>query len=169
MRGTLTSAAAMLAITATPLAAQPDPEEHAPVTAEVTGAADAFFAALRSPDKTALARTMDPRGTIFVHDRRDPAAPRIVTRPIVEHLEGWKKSPAGTDEYMRYETVLVDGDMAQVWGPYVFLVDSKPLHCGINSMSLARLPEGWRITNTSFTMTALDECEMLGAPEGQGQ
>jgi hypothetical protein len=123
----------------------------------------------RCADKAALARTMDARGTIFIHDRRDPAAPRIVTRKAADHLASWQRSPAGTDEYMRYDTVLVDGDMAQVWGPYVFLVDGKPMHCGINSMSLARLPEGWRVTNTSFTMTALTECETLGAPEVPGE
>jgi hypothetical protein len=154
--------AAALALATAPLAAQTRDDEEA---AAVTAAVDAFFEALRSPDKTALARTMDPRGTIFVHDRRDPAAPKIATRATADHLAGWEKSPPGTDEYMRYDTVLIDGDMAQVWGPYVFLVDGKPLHCGINSMSLARLAEGWRITNTSFTMTALDECEALGAPE----
>jgi hypothetical protein len=68
MRGTLTLAGALLAISATPLAAQPDPEERAAVTAAVTaaviGAANAFFAALRSPDKTALdeCETLDAPG-----------------------------------------------------------------------------------------------------------
>jgi len=170
MRGTrLLAAATLIAFAAAPLAAQPAGDARAAVTAEataeVTGAVDAFFEALRNPDKTALARRMDPRGTIFIHDRRDPAAPRIVTRAAADHLAGWEKSPPGTDEYMRYDTVLVDGDMAQVWGPYVFLVDGQPTHCGINSMSLARLAEGWRVTNTTFTMSAADECEALGAPE----
>lgn len=136
---------------------------------EVVRAAETFFAALRSNDKTALARTMRDDGVIYVHDRRDPQNPRIATRATGEHLTRWESSPQGTDEYMRYDTVLVDGDMALIWGPYVFLLNGEPTHCGINSMSLARTGEGWRVSNTSFTMTSLDECAALGAPEGPRQ
>ena len=74
-------------------------------------------------------------------------------------------SAPGVDEYMTYESVLVDGTMAHVWGPYVFLRDGEPIHCGINSMSMSKTQEGWKVANTSFTMTALEECETLGAPE----
>ena len=75
-------------------------------------------------------------------------------------------SAAGVDEYMNYEGVLVDGTMAHVWGPYVFLLNGTPTHCGINSMSMSKTADGWKVANTSFTMTAVDECETLGAPEG---
>lgn len=159
-----TITAAALALAAAPLAAEETAE------AQVTAAVDAFFEALRSPDKTALAKTMANESVIFVHDRRDPAAPKIRIVPAGEHLKGWEKSPQGTDEYMNYDHVRVDGNMAHVWGPYVFLLDGKPTHCGINSMSLAKFQEdhssggGWKVTNTSFTMTDLKECRALGAP-----
>ncbi|MEM6266464.1 MAG: hypothetical protein AAF707_02990 [Pseudomonadota bacterium] len=157
---------ALAALCSAPALADPSPSDVASdPEGEVIGAAETFFEALRDPDKTALARMMLPEGVIFVHDRRDPAAPKTRIVPAGTHLESWTKSPPGTDEYMIYETVLVDGEMAHVWGPYVFLVDGKPTHCGINSMSLAKTAEGWRVGNTSFTMTALDECEALGAPD----
>jgi len=157
MRGHLTFAAALAFATPT-LAEAPAPET------EVKAAVDAFFAALRDPDKTALARTMLPEGVIFVHDRRDPEMTRTRIVPAGEHLKGWEKSPQGTDEYMNYESVLVDGEMAHVWGPYVFILNGMPTHCGVNSMSLAKTKDGWRVSNTSFTMTAIDECADLGAP-----
>lgn len=148
-------------LSAAPLAAQaPSPEQ-----AEAIAAADAFFAALRSEDKTALARVMDPEGLIYVHNRMDPAAPKVNVLPVARHLENWLKSPPGLDEAMRYDHVLVDGDMAQVWGPYRFTVGGKTSHCGINSMSLVRGAEGWRVANTSFTMVPPDQCAALGAPE----
>ena len=167
MRGLPIVAAALLFTSGA--AAHPD-APHGPIPKEqVTAAVDAFFAALRSEDKTALARTMRSDGVIYIHDRRDPENPRIVTRLTADHLTGWEDSPQGTDEYMNYDTVLVDGDMALVWGPYVFLLNGEPTHCGINSMSLAKGEDGWRVSNTSFTMTALDECEPLGAPKGPEQ
>ncbi|MEL7188354.1 MAG: hypothetical protein AAGK17_02280 [Pseudomonadota bacterium] len=160
--------ATAFALIAAPLAAQtlkPDVTE-----AQVIGAVDAFFEALRSPDKTALATTMIPDGVIFVHDRRDPENPKIRIVPSGEHLKGWERTPLGTDEYMYHTSVLIDGTMAHVWGPYVFLVNGKRTHCGVNSMSLAKFPKehssggGWKVTNTSFTMTALEECDDLGVP-----
>ncbi len=125
---------------------------------EVRAAADAFFAALKSEDKTALAGTMVPEGMIFIHDRRDPENPRVTTRSVRDHVKAWETSPQGTNEIMIYESVLVDGEMAHLWGPYMFFLNGKPTHCGTNSMSMVRTSEGWLVGNTSFTMTAMSEC-----------
>lgn len=150
-------AAALMA--AVPLTAEPSPEH-----AEVTAAVDAFFAALRSDDKTALARQMDPEGVIFIHDRMNPASPRVIVLPVAKHLANWLKSPAGLDEVMHYSTILVDGDMAQIWGPYRFVTSGKISHCGINSMSLVKRADGWKVANTSFSMEPPEQCDALGAP-----
>ena len=163
MRGYLISAAALLSAPA--LA-----DDHAPSPKEkVIAAADAFFAALRDPDKAALANELLAEAVIFVHDRRDPSNPRTTIVPAGAHLESWLQSAPGVDEYMSYESVLVDGTMAHVWGPYVFLLNGKPTHCGINSMSMSRTEKGWKVGNTSFTMTSTDECEALGAPKGPAE
>lgn len=161
------AAAALLA--AAPLAAETPPPPQAPGHAEVTAAVDAFFAALRSPDKTALARQMAPQGIITIHDRTDPAAPDIVFVPVARHLENWLKSPPGLDERMIYKTVLVEGDMAQVWGPYRFMAGGKTTHCGVNSMSLVKRADGWKVANTSFSMVPPADCAALGAPGEIGQ
>ncbi len=158
-------ALALAALAAAPLAAEPTPEQ-----AEVTAAADAFFAALRSDDKLALGRHMDSAGTIFVHDRMNPAAPRIVVISVPDHLARWAKGTRKVDEVMRYDHVMVDGDMAQIWGPYRFMSEGQTSHCGINAMSMVRTDEGrWVIGNTSFTMVPPAGCAALGAPEVPGQ
>jgi hypothetical protein len=156
-------AAAFLA--AAPLAA----ETPLPPEAAVTAAVDAFFTALRSEDRTALAREMDPRGMIYVHDRMNPAAPRIMVIPVADHLARWSKGTAIVDEVMRYDTVRVDGDMAQVWGPYRFIINGTTSHCGINSMSLVKGEGGWKVANTSFSMEVPERCAALGAPEVPAQ
>ena len=153
----LLATAALLA--ASPLAAEPTPEQ-----AEVIAAADAFFFALGSTRKTDLATVMLPEGMIFIHNRMTPDAPRVDIVPVAQHLERWAQTSARFMEEMRYDTVLVDGDMAQVWGPYVFVANSEPSHCGINSLSLVKTESGWKVANTSFTMELPSECKRLGAP-----
>lgn len=161
MKAILTPAvcgAALLA--AAPLAAEPTPEQ-----AEAIAAAETFFAALRSDDKTALGNVMLPEGVIFVHNRMKPDLPRVDAVTVANHLARWAKSTRKADEVMRYDTVLVTGDMAQVWGPYRFISDGQTSHCGINSLSLVRTDSGWKVANTSFTMVPPDQCAALGAPE----
>jgi hypothetical protein len=170
-------AAALTLVAAAPLAAQVAPpdmdrllaaDEADPYTARDVGvrrAADAFFAALRNPDKTALARQMVPEGMIFIHNRmRDK--PEVDVVPVAEHLANWAKSPPGVDERMIYQTVLIDGDMAQVWGPYRFMAGGKTSHCGINVLSMVLTEDGaWKVANTSFTMERPEFCDEIGAPE----
>ena len=160
MKGTPKIVAALLGFVAAPLAARSPTNEHIAVVEGV----DAFFAALRSDDKTALAQQMLPEGVIFVHNRMKPDMPRIDVVPVAKHLENWAKGTRMVDEVMRYDSVLVDGDMAQVWGPYSFWVDYELTHCGINSLSMVKTETGWKVANTSFTMERPSECERLGVP-----
>jgi hypothetical protein len=152
-------------IAAPPLAAEEQSPEQAPEQAEVIAGADAFFEALGSTRKTDLAEVMLPEGMIFVHNRMDRANPRVDIVPVAKHLERWAGTTGRFIEEMKYETVLVNGDMAQVWGPYVFLANSVVSHCGINSLSLVKTDSGWKVANTSFTMERPEFCDELGAPK----
>jgi ketosteroid isomerase-like protein len=137
---------------------------------EVMIAVEAFFTALRSDDKSALARQMLPEGMIFIHNRMKPEAPRVDVVPVAKHLERWAASPPGLDERMDLQVIVVDGDMAQVWGPYRFMAGGKTTHCGINSLSMVETADGtWKVANTSFSMVPPDQCAALGAPEEPGQ
>lgn len=141
-------------VAAAPLAARsPTPE----AIAVMNGVSD-FFTALSSDDKTALARQMVPEGVIFIHDRRTPDAPRLAMVPVANHLENWLKSPDEVAEIMYIESVQVDGDMAQVWGPYYFTIAGSLSHCGINSLSMVKREGRWLVANTSFTMEAPEAC-----------
>ena len=161
MRGHIILAAALLAAPA-----------HANDTADmlsdeqraVAAGVDAFFDALRSDDKTALANTLVPEGIIFIHNRMEAGNWKISQRTAVDHLRNWLDTPPGLDETMTYDTILVDGDMAQVWGPYSFHADDKVIHCGVNSMSMVRTGDGsWKVGNVSFTMVPPSQCAAVGA------
>ncbi|KUO56596.1 MAG: hypothetical protein APF78_06185 [Sphingomonadales bacterium BRH_c3] len=159
MRAPLKTAAALLALVAAPLAARSPTNEQI----EVMNAVHGFFDALRSDDKTALAQHMLPDGVIFIHNRIKPDQPRVDVVPVTDHLARWAKSPADVDEIMHIETVMVDGDMAQVWGPYYFEVEDKLNHCGFNSLSMIKTADGWKVANTSFSMEPPERCDALVA------
>lgn len=48
--------------------------------------------------------------------------------------------------------VLVRGRMAQVWGQYEFLRDGKFSHCGVDSVTLFKTADGWKIATIAYTM-----------------
>lgn len=156
MRGPLIFAATLLC--AGPAWADDDPAQEAKL------AVNGFMNAIASDDKTDLADHMVPEAMIFVHNRMDPANPRVDHLTVAQHLENWAKRDARYIEDMAYTSVLVDGDMAHVWGPYSFWVNYELSHCGINSLNLVRTQDGWKVANTSFTMERPSECERLGVP-----
>jgi ketosteroid isomerase-like protein len=155
---------AVALIAEAPLAAGETAPAPSPEQAEVTAAVDAFFTAIASDDKTALARHMIPEATIFIHNRMDPANPRVDVVGVARHLENWARRTASFDEEMAITDIRVDGDMAHVWGPYSFWADYELKHCGINSLSLVKGADGWKVANTSFIMERPSECERLGVP-----
>jgi hypothetical protein len=46
----------------------------------------------------------------------------------------------------------IDGDLAIVYGRYVFFVNDKLSHCGVNAFHLVRTDAGWKIANASSTI-----------------
>jgi hypothetical protein len=44
------------------------------------------------------------------------------------------------------------GDLALVWGRYVFFINGKISHCGVNAFHLVRTDAGWKIANSSSTI-----------------
>lgn len=59
-------------------------------------------------------------------------------------------------EEMYAPNVEVSGDWAMVWGRYVFFVDEKLTHCGINQFNLVRIDGTWKIANGASTIDPTD-------------
>jgi ketosteroid isomerase-like protein len=55
-------------------------------------------------------------------------------------------------EEMYAPDVKVFGDLALVYGRYVFFIDGKISHCGVNAFHLVRTDAGWRIAGASTTI-----------------
>jgi|SRR5687768_18058849 len=55
-------------------------------------------------------------------------------------------------EDMYAPKVEIHNDLALVWGRYVFFVNGKISHCGVNAFHLVRIDAGWRIAGASSSM-----------------
>jgi hypothetical protein len=69
-----------------------------------------------------------------------------------DQMESWLKAiarPKTADqlwnEVMDFDHILIDGNLAQVWGRYTFNVGNKFSHCGTDNITLVKYAEGWKI------------------------
>jgi len=80
-----------------------------------------------------------------------------VTDKSIRHLSWAEFAAAIKPDGHRYEERLtdpavdVDGDIAMVWSPYVFLVDGKLIHCGVDHFDLIREGGQWKVLNVTWT------------------
>ncbi len=82
-----------------------------------------------------------------------------------DRLEPWLKAIAQPksadqvwDEKMNFDQILIDGNMAQVWGSYTFHIGTKFSHCGTDNMTLVKYPDGWKIVYLIDT-SRRDKCQ----------
>ena len=98
-----------------------------------------ILAAMR-PDATATAANEKADGTRSV--RRMTAA---------EFAAGVKPGPERYEERLTDPAIEIDGDIAMVWSPYVFLVDGKVHHCGVDHFDLVREGGRWKVANVTWS------------------
>ncbi len=115
---------------------------------EALGAVDALFAAMAKHDVNASRRLILP-GATFVVVLPDGT---VKIEPDTGYLETLGKHKEAFRERIWDAQVTVQGNLAQVWAPYDFHLDGKLSHCGIDSFSLVRGTDGWRVAGVSYTV-----------------
>ena len=55
------------------------------------------------------------------------------------------------ERFIGTPTVSIHGRIAHVWGDYEFLRDGKFYHCGVDSFSLLKTAEGWKVAAIADT------------------
>lgn len=71
-----------------------------------------------------------------------------------EFAAGFKagEGPVLEERLVGAPAIEIDGDIAMVWSPYVFLIDGKLSHCGIDHFDLVRDAGGpWKVLNITWT------------------
>ena len=66
------------------------------------------------------------------------------------------EGPALEERLVGAPAIEVDGDIAMVWSPYIFLVDGKVSHCGIDHFDLVRDAGQWKVLNITWTKRKSD-------------
>ncbi|WP_395329038.1 hypothetical protein WBP06_14280 [Novosphingobium sp. BL-8H] len=128
-------------------------------------AANEMLAAIASGKQAEMQRTFAADGTTYVLDLRG-TEPSWRVRPNAD-LVGEPDDTSGRRyaEKIGVPTVLQRGDLAQVWAPYVFSIDGKNSHCGIDNFTIVRREGKWMVANLSYTVEPLSACAGLHAPE----
>ena len=113
---------------------------------------EALFAAMATRDVAAIEPIVVPEG-VFVVALTEGGKRLQRSSTLKAFLEQIGSGTSALDEHFT-ETprVLVDGDIAVVWGRYVFAVDGKPSHTGIDAIHLIRTDTGWKIAGGAYSV-----------------
>jgi hypothetical protein len=126
----------LLLFVSAPLFAQTADEKDA------IAAASKVFDAIAAHDPAIMRSAMLPDARIYYV--RDESAPASIS---VEEMAGRVAAAKGgrQERFTGSPSVLIHGRIAQVWGEYEFLVDGKFNSCGVDSFSLFKTTEGWKV------------------------
>ncbi len=132
----------VLALAATALHAASADEREAIATAQKA------FDAIAAHDAAAMRACMLSDARIYYVRDADPPAGTAVA-DAATHIAGVKGDLL--ERFIGLPQVSVHGRIAQVWGEYEFLRDGKLSHCGVDSFSLLKTEEGWKIAAITYT------------------
>ena len=137
---------ATLAVQAT-TPADPASAEAVAVLAPV----NATFAALAARDGTLLAPHFDPEARMIVALERPDGTRAIRRLTGAEFAAGLRPGAERFEEVMPDPVVVIDGDVASVFGRYLFKVDGAVVHCGANHFDIVRKNGVWTIAGITWS------------------
>ncbi|HXS97567.1 MAG TPA: hypothetical protein VN736_23370 [Candidatus Limnocylindrales bacterium] len=115
---------------------------------DAVAAVQRLFDAMTARDAAAIRASMIADARLY--SVRDSGAPATFTAADLANNIAASKVPV-LERFTAAPRVLVRNNMAQVWGEYEFLRDGKLNHCGVDSASLFKTADGWKIASISFT------------------
>jgi hypothetical protein len=125
------------------LFASPAPDENGAIAT-----VQQLFDAMASHHADA-ARALFTPGATLVAVRANGAVSNSTGEAFAAHV-GAAKEP--WLERMWNPKVLIKGGLAVVWAEYDFHLNGKFSHCGIDSVTLVKASEGWKISGIAYTM-----------------
>ena len=144
---------------AMPAAAQTDA-----VKQEVLKPVIQLFDAMRKRDSAGARAVFAPDARMVgVQERDGQVNLRYIKPDDFAKAVGQAPTPPW-DERIYDPEVRVDGRLATVWVKYDFLAGDKWSHCGIDAFQLARLADGWKITQLADTRQTTG-CTTPAAPK----
>jgi len=127
--------------------------DEADEKAAVVDVVKVFFEAMTAKDVAQSSAVMTPDGVLYGYRENDDGL-QIVRPTHANYLEGLAGRENELVERFWDPEVLLHDRMAVVWTPYDLYIDGDFSHCGIDSFSLLKTNEGWKITGIVFSMEA---------------
>jgi len=123
----------------------------------VLDATESFFRAMEERDVALGSRVVVPEG-VFVSVREGEEGEREVrTMSNGEWLAGLAdRESAVRETFTGRPHVLVEGDVAMVWGEYAFEVGGARRHTGMDVFTLVRTDEGWKIAGGAYSVEPVE-------------
>jgi hypothetical protein len=155
--------AAMLGLCAmTGVAAAQTPAGHqSGEEAAVLEAFDAFLVTINTQDLEGRAALQTPDGMSYIAVPTPEGGTRIVSRTNAYWVDPAHRLEAQSinDRYWS-PTVLIRGDMAQVFAPYDLWIDGARVQCGVDFAQMVKVEGRWLIANIMFTIER-ENCDAL--------
>jgi hypothetical protein len=109
-----------------------------------------LLAAIASGDKqTLLAQVRPDGGATAAFDL--PGRHKIARESWAEFATSIGGGPDTIAEQLIDPAVEIDSDIAMIWSPYVFTVNGKVQHCGIDHFDLVRENGVWKVLNATWS------------------
>ena len=114
--------------------------------AAVMAPVNALLAAVSAKDGAAILTQVHPAGSAT--SVADGKVNRMSWPEMAEHF---KPGAPKFEETISDPAIDVDGDIAMVWAPYVFRLDGKVHHCGVDHFDLVRNQGRWKVLNITWS------------------
>lgn len=125
--------------------------------AAVMDVIEAFFAGMTAKDTESMQKIMTEDGILYGY--RETAEGVVVFNPThsayLENLAAREGIPV---ERIWEPEIMLHDRIAVVWTPYDFHSDGVFSHCGMNSFSMLKMDDGWKITGVVFSVQP-ENCE----------
>ena len=108
-----------------------------------------FFDAFHKQDSIALRKLAHPEVIMQSVSTSLTGETKVITEEYSRFLKSIVSIPATTrfEEKLHSFDVTINGALATVITPFSFYLNGNLSHCGVNSFSLVKTPEGWRIAH----------------------
>jgi len=119
--------------------------------AAVMAPINAMFAGLEARDPAKILAQTRPEGGATVVSEKPDGTRAIRHESWSEFAGGIKPGPERYREKLLDPAIEIDGDIAMVWGRFVFTVDDKIHHCGVDHFDLVRQNGTWKVLNVTWS------------------
>ena len=144
-------ASAALALTLLTLTFAAAAADEAEDRKAVIAVVDAFFAGMTAKDTDSMRKIMTEDGMLYGY--RETAEGLSIFNPThAGYLDGLAARESVPVERYWDPTVMLHDRLAVVWTPYDFYSDGVFSHCGVNSFSMLKTEDGWKIAGVVFSM-----------------